>query len=89
MAQGASALEERNGATRSTIEGEGPAGWLDEVRGVVDAHLARFFDARRALASELVGGDDSLLIDALAELTAAYDEAKEALLALRGESAAG
>jgi geranylgeranyl diphosphate synthase type I len=68
MAQGASALE-GNESSRSTIEGEGPAGWLDEVRSVVDAHLARFFDARRALARELVGGETSTLIDALAELT--------------------
>ena len=70
MAQEASALDAEAGR-RPSIEGEGPAGWLDEVRTEVDAYLARFFDERRAHARRLLGrGErDSVLLDALAELT--------------------
>src|SRR5205085_208969 len=70
MAQEASALDAETGR-RPSIEGEGPAGWLEDVRAQVDAHLARFFDERRASASRLVGRNEpeSVLVDAIAELT--------------------
>ncbi len=70
MAQEASALDAKLGR-RPSIEGEGPAGWLEDVRSEVDAHLARFFDERRANVSGLVGRNDheSVLVDAIAELT--------------------
>jgi len=70
MAQEASALAAK-GAQRPSIEGEGPAGWLEDVRAEVDAHLARFFDERRTSASRLVGPSthESLLVDAIADLT--------------------
>jgi geranylgeranyl diphosphate synthase type I len=69
MAQEASALSARAGQ-RPTIEGEGPAGWLDDVRGEVDAHLSRYFDERRGINTRLLGrGEESILIDAIAELT--------------------
>jgi len=70
MAQEASALGAER-ARRPSIEGEGPAGWLEEVRSEVDAHLACFFDDRRANASRLIGPSEhqSLLVDAIADLT--------------------
>ena len=70
MAQQASALPARAGQ-RPSIEGEGPAGWLDDVRSEVDVHLARFFDDRRVNVRRLVARSehDSVLIDAIAELT--------------------
>lgn len=70
MAQEASALGAKAGA-RPSIEGEGPTGWLEDVRAEVDAHLARFFDERRANVGRIVGRADhqSVLVDAIAELT--------------------
>lgn len=70
MAQEASALDANTGR-RPSIEGEGPAGWLEDVRTEVDAHLVRFFDERRAQVRRLVGRGEheSVLVDAIAELT--------------------
>jgi len=69
MAQEASALDAK--AQRPTIEGEAPAGWLDDVRAEIDAHLARVFDERRTSARRLLGRveRESVLIDAISELT--------------------
>lgn len=70
MAQEASALDATPGQ-RPSIEGEGPAGWLEDVRSDVDAYLSRFFDERRAHVGRLVGRREhaSVLVDAIAELT--------------------
>lgn len=70
MAQEASALATETGR-RPSIEGEGPAGWLEDVRSEVDRYLARFFDERRAHVARLVGPSEhsSLLVDAIGQLT--------------------
>lgn len=70
MAHEASALDGGAG-TRPGIEGEAPPGWLEDVRAVVDEHLVRFFDVRRAHVRELVGPGQhgSVLVDAIADLT--------------------